>query len=139
MLFLISLEISVHPGDAKDKMVNASLVAMEIDGLLPKGETPADTEDREASIIYAICREMLAKRNYHILFEIMIESILKKRKQRLMEIEKTINDKYGLGTVKLKLQDQYKNMAEIIKRHPEVLEKAEEQLKNLDCSRFQIQ
>ena len=39
--------VNVHPGSAKDVMVNAALVAMEINAALPEGETPADTEDYE--------------------------------------------------------------------------------------------
>ena len=39
--------VSVHPGSSKDTMVNASLVAMEFDSMLPKGETPRDTEGYE--------------------------------------------------------------------------------------------
>lgn len=121
--------VSVHPGDAKDKMVNASLVAMEIDGLLPKSETPADTEGREG--FFHLCNMQgdvgKAKLSYIVRDHDGIN--FEKRKQRMMDIEKMINEKYGLGTVKLKLQDQYKNMAEIIDRYPEVLEKAEEAIK----------
>ncbi len=48
--------VNVHPGSAKDVMVNAALVAMEINAALPEGETPADTEDYEG--ILSSCKHV---------------------------------------------------------------------------------
>lgn len=121
--------VSVHPGDAKDKMINASLVAMEIDGLLPKGETPADTEGREGFFHLCSIQGDVGKAELSYIIRDHDAENFEKRKQVMADIEKTINDKYGSGTVKLKLQDQYKNMAEVINRYPEIVEKAEEAIK----------
>ena len=117
---------NIHPGDAKDKMINAALVAAEIAGLLPGCETPAHTEGYEgfyhltdisgtveaASLSY-IVRDHSAER-----FEARLET--------LRHIEKTMNEKYGEGTALLILREQYRNMKEKLADCMEVVSSAED-------------
>ncbi len=102
---------------------------MKIDGLLPKGETPADTEGREGFFPLCSMQGNVGKAKLSYLVRNHDGINFEKRKQTMMDIEKTINDQYGLGTAKLKLQDQYKNMEEIINKHPKVVEKAKEAIR----------
>ncbi len=105
---------NIHPGEAKDKMINALLVACEINGMLPKGQTPRDTAGYEGfwhlTDLSGTTEE--AKLSYIIRdhdferFEI--------RKATLETIAHAINEEYGAGTVTLSIRDQYRNMKEKI-------------------------
>lgn len=116
--------VSVHPGDAKDKMVNAALVAMEINGMLPPDEIPAKTQGREG--FFHLCDmsgDVSAAKLSYIIRDHDAEKF-SQRKQTMREIERKINETYGAGTAALTLREQYRNMAEILQHHPDVVEQA---------------
>lgn len=116
--------VSVHPGDAKDKMVNAALVAMEINGMLPPDEIPAKTQGREG--FFHLCDmsgDVSAAKLSYIIRDHDAEKF-SQRKQIMREIERKINETYGVGTAALTLREQYRNMAEILQHHPDVVEQA---------------
>jgi len=116
--------VSVHPGDAKDKMVNAALVAMEINGMLPPDEIPAKTQGREG--FFHLCDmsgDVSAAKLSYIIRDHDAEKF-SQRKQTMREIERKINETYGVGTAALTLREQYRNMAEILQHHPDVVEQA---------------
>lgn len=116
--------VSVHPGDAKDKMVNAALVAMEINGMLPPDEIPAKTQGREG--FFHLCDmsgDVSAAKLSYIIRDHDAEKF-SQRKQTMREIERKINETYGAGTAALTLREQYRNIAEILQHHPDVVEQA---------------
>lgn len=116
--------VSVHPGDAKDKMVNAALVAMEMNGMLPPDEIPAKTQGREG--FFHLCDmsgDVSAAKLSYIIRDHDAEKF-SRRKQTMREIERKINETYGAGTATLTLREQYRNMAEILQHHPDVVERA---------------
>lgn len=116
--------VSVHPGDAKDKMVNAALVAMEINGMLPPDEIPAKTQGREG--FFHLCDmsgDVSAAKLSYIIRDHDAEKF-SQRKQTMREIQRKINETYGAGTAALTLREQYRNMAEILQHHPDVVEQA---------------
>lgn len=116
--------VSVHPGDAKDKMINAALVAMEINGMLPSDEIPAKTQGREG--FFHLCDmsgDVSAAKLSYIIRDHDAEKF-SQRKQTMREIERKINETYGAGTAALTLREQYRNMAEILQHHPDVVEQA---------------
>ena len=116
--------VSVHLGDAKDKMVNAVLVAMEINGMLPPDEIPAKTQGREG--FFHLCDmsgDVSAAKLSYIIRDHDAEKF-SQRKQTMREIERKINETYGAGTAALTLREQYRNMAEILQHHPDVVEQA---------------
>lgn len=116
--------VSVHPGDAKDKMVNAALVAMEMNGMLPLDEIPAKTQGREG--FFHLCDmsgDVSAAKLSYIIRDHDAEKF-SQRKQIMREIERKINETYGAGTATLTLREQYRNMAEILQHHPDVVERA---------------
>ena len=115
---------SVHPGSSKDTMINAGLVAMEINGMLPAGETPRDTEGYEGFFHLTEFRgDVSAARLSYIIRDHDAGSFAA-RKNTLRHIAALLNAKYGDGTVTLTLKDQYRNMAEIIREHYHVVELA---------------
>ena len=117
--------VNVHPGSSKDVMVNAALVAMEINSLLPAGETPRDTDGYEG---FYHLTDMKGDVGEAVLLYIIRDHSAEKfeqRKETLHSIEKQMNEKWGRGTVTLTLTDQYRNMAEIISGCMHLIENAE--------------
>lgn len=116
--------VNVHPGSAKDIMVNAASIACEIQSLLPEQETPEHTEDREG---FYHLDEMHGDVNEAHLDYIVRDhdsDMFEKRQQVLREIEEKMNRKYGAGTVTLKLTESYRNMLEVIEKNFYVVENA---------------
>lgn len=121
--------VSVHPGDAKDKMVNAALVAMEMNDMLPPDEIPAKTQGREG--FFHLCDmsgDVSAAKLSYIIRDHDAEKF-SQRKQTMREIERKINETYGAGTATLTLREQYRNMAEILQHHPDVVERAKQAIR----------
>ena len=121
--------VSVHPGDAKDKMVNAALVAMEMNGMLPPDEIPAKTQGREG--FFHLCDmsgDVSAAKLSYIIRDHDAEKF-SQRKQTMREIERKINETYGAGTATLTLREQYRNMAEILQHHPDIVERVKQAIR----------
>lgn len=114
----------VHPGEGKDTMVNAALVAMECNAMLPAGETPRDTEGYEG--FYHLDRISGGVERAELRYLIRDHSAggFQARKDTLSHIVKLLNEKYGAGTVELTLRDQYANMAEVVQKHFHLIDRA---------------
>lgn len=116
--------VSIHPGSAKDKMKNASLMAMDFNALLPEDEIPAKTEGYEgffhliemkgecesATLVYIIRDHDMAKFN--------------EKKALLLACADKINEKYGMGSCVATVKDSYFNMKEIIDEHMYTIDRA---------------
>lgn len=113
--------ISVHPAVGKDTILNAALVAMEVNALLPIGETPRETSGREGFYHLLQIEGTVSSAALDYIIRDHDAEQYEARKQRMRDIEMAINAKYGAGTATLTLHDQYRNMAEIVEQHPEVL------------------
>ena len=117
--------LSVHPGSAKDTMINAMLVAMEFNSLLPADEIPAKTEGREGFFHLTDAQGDVSSATLQYIIRDHDAAIFEARKQKLLEITDALNAKYGAGTVACELRDQYRNMAEVVRQHPESIAIAE--------------
>ncbi len=115
---------SVHPGSAKGKMINAMLVAMEANALLPAGEVPSQTEGREGFYHLTDAKGSVTEAELHYILRDHDAALFAERKKKVREIADILNEKYGKGTVSLEIRDQYRNMAEVLEKHPEVVEMA---------------
>ena len=116
--------INVHPGGAKNTMRNASLVAMEINAMLPACEIPARTCGREGFFHLTDMAGDVEKATLDYIVRDHNAARFDERKETLRHIEKCINEKYGAGTVELTLRDSYRNMEEIIREHFHLVENA---------------
>jgi len=116
--------IAVHPGTAKNTMVNALVVACEINGMLPRAETPAHTEEYEG--FYYLHKLEGNTEQVSMAFSLRDHdsTILNARKKTLQQAVKIVNEKYGADTVSLTITDRYKNMADIIRNHFHLVENA---------------
>lgn len=121
--------VNVHPGEAKNIMVNALLVAMEINSMLPSGETPEHTEGYEGFYHLHDMEGSVEQATMSYIIRDHSAGQFEARIQTLKHIEKLMNEKYGAGTVSLTLKEQYRNMREIIEQHMEVIEHAVEATK----------
>ena len=105
---------NVHPGSAKDTMINASLVAMEINNALPAMETPRGTEDYEGFYHLVSMSGDVSEASLNYIVRDHDKNLFEAKKNTLRLIEKNMNEKWGKGTVTLTIIDQYNNMSEII-------------------------
>ena len=115
---------NVHPGEAKDKMVNALLVACEINAMLPKGQTPRDTEGYQGFWHLTKLEGTTETARLQYIIRDHDFSSFERRKEMLEKIAAVVNDTYGEGTVALRLRDQYRNMKEKIEPCMHLIENA---------------
>ena len=118
--------VNVHPGSSKDVMVNASLVAMEINSLLPAGETPRDTDGYEGFYHLTDIKGDVGEAVLRYIIRDHDSGRFGQRKETLRAIAAQMNAKWGRGTVELTITDQYRNMAEIISGCMHLIRNAEE-------------
>ena len=122
---------NIHPGSAKDKMINASLVAMEINAMLPAGAVPERTENYEGFFHLTDMSGTVEKAELHYILRDHDANGLVEKEKLMRLIEKQINEKYGPGTAKLTLREQYRNMAEKLASRMEIVELAEAAVRSL--------
>lgn len=116
--------ISVHPGDAKGKMINAMKVIMEANAMLPDQEVPEKTQDREGFYHLTGARGSVSEASADYILRDHDAAKIAERKQKMQEIARALNEKYGDGTVTCVIKDQYRNMAEVMADYPEVIDAA---------------
>lgn len=105
---------SVHPGSSKNTMINASLVAMEFNAMLPSGDTPRDTEGYEGFFHLCDMRGDVSEAYLEYIVRDHDAQMFACRQQTLRHITKLLQEKYGDDAVKLEIQEQYRNMKEKI-------------------------
>lgn len=103
---------SVHPGASKDKMINASLVAMEFNGMLPAHETPAHTAGYEGFYHLTGMKGDVEGSSLGYIIRDHNRANFEARKDWMKRSAEWLNQKYGAGTVTVELVDQYRNMRE---------------------------
>lgn len=115
---------SVHPGDAKNKMVNALLLAMEFQGMLPVFENPMYTEKYEG--FYHLDELHGSVENAKAEYIIRDHDRMKfeQKKERFLAVAAYLNGKYGDNSVAVEMKDSYYNMREIIEQHMHLIEDA---------------
>ena len=106
--------LSVHPGDSKDTMINAALVAMEFNQMLPSGETPRGTSGYEGFFHLTDMSGDVSEAKLSYIIRDHSAVHFEIRKEQMQHIADLLNEKYGQGTVKLTIKDQYRNMREKI-------------------------
>ena len=115
---------NIHPGSAKDKMINASLIAMEINSLLPADEIPSKTEGYDGFFHLTDIEGCVERATVRYIIRDHSAESFAKRCELVRQIEKQINAAYGEGTVVLTLKEQYRNMEEKIRPCFHVVETA---------------
>lgn len=106
--------VSVHPGYAKGKMINANVVAMEFAGLLPSDERPETTEGYEGFYHLIHMEGGVENAKLQYIIRDHDRERFENRKIDIQRIGEQLNEKYGAGTVTVEVKDQYYNMKEKI-------------------------
>ncbi len=117
---------NVHPGMAKDIMVNSQLVAMEFAASLPADETPAATDGYEGFFHLTNMEGNVESTTLNYIIREHSKEIYEARKALMSKNVELLNEKYGAGTVELELKDQYFNMKEMIEPHMYLIDNAKE-------------
>lgn len=128
--------LSVHPGSSKDTMLNASLVAMEFNAMLPACETPRDTEGYEG--FFHLCR-MEGDCSHAKLSYIVRDHDAARfdgREAQLRHIEKILNHRWGESTVSVTIHEQYRNMREKVEPCFGVIENARKAMRAVGMEPF---
>ena len=115
---------NVHPGYAKGKMRNAIHIGQELDALLPADERPEYTEGYEGFFHLISFKGEVEAASLAYIIRDHDRSRFEARKAAMSAAVDTINKKYGAGTARLDLKDQYYNMREQVEPHYHVVEKA---------------
>ena len=115
---------SVHPGDAKDKMVSAMLLAMEFNSLLPQDEIPAKTEGYEGFYHLTDMQGSIESAKLDYIIRDHDRAIFEARKEKMQELAAGLNRKYQKEYVHVEIKDSYYNMKEKIEPHMELIENA---------------
>ena len=111
---------SIHPGDAKDRMINAARVATEYEQLLPQHMVPEHTEGRDGFIhLHGMKGDCDSAEMDYILRDHDADR-LEIMKEIMRKAADYINLQYGEGTCEVSFRDSYRNMIEVLNKHPEV-------------------
>ena len=121
---------NVHPGYAKDKMVNSMLVANRFISLLPTEETPEHTEGYEGFYHLIALRGEVEQTTVGYIIRDHDRTRFEQRKQTMQQLTNRLNQEYGEGTVILELHDQYYNMREKIEPVMHVIDIAFQAMKD---------
>jgi len=116
--------VAVHPGTAKDIMVNALTVACELNALLPAAEVPRHTADRQG--FYYLHKLEGNPENALMSFSLRDHNaeLLEGKKQTVRQAAALLNERYGSGTVSVEITDRYRNMHDIISQHMHLVDNA---------------
>ncbi len=115
---------SIHPGAAKGKMINAAVVACELQSMLPPKEQPVFTEGHEGFYHLTSIHGEVEHCTMKIALREHDGAKFQAQKDRLNGIMETLNRRWGEGTVSVIIRDQYYNMRPVIEKHMEVVEQA---------------
>lgn len=115
---------NIHPGYAKDKMINALEVACRINALLPAVERPEHTEGYEGFYHLVAINGAVENATMEYIIRDHCDKKFEKKKEFITSIVELLNRQYGSGVITLELKDQYYNMRKMVEPHPPIIDKA---------------
>ncbi len=122
---------SVHPGYAKDKMINSILLANEFMSAFPKDEVPERTEGYEGFYHILSINGTTEKTEMYYIIRDFDKENFERRKKFFLEVAEKINSRFDYDPVQVEMKDQYYNMREKIEPNMHVIEMVEESMKEL--------
>ena len=120
---------NIHPGYAKDKMINALQVACEINALLPAVQRPEHTEGYEGFFHLTSVNGTVEHAEMSYIIRDHDRDRFEEKKEAMRRAAEYVNSRYKAGIVTLTLRDQYYNMREKVEPHPQVIALAEEAMR----------
>lgn len=123
--------LDIHPGDAKNQMINASELAMEFHHLLPENEKPQYTEGYEGFFHLTDMKGTVGQATLSYILRDHDRQKLERKKEILLEATHFLNQKYQKTIVHLTITDSYSNMADLISKQPHVVQLAQQAMTSL--------
>jgi tripeptide aminopeptidase len=119
--------VITHPGYAKDKMVNALKIAGDILAALPKTELSPETTEAKQGFIHPVRVDGIAERaTIDFIIRDFVTEGLKKKEDFLLSLVEMVMENYPKATFEFKVTEQYRNMKEVLDKHPQVVDYAKE-------------
>lgn len=122
---------SVHPGDAKNKMINAALICYEFHSMLPVFQNPMYTEKREGFFHLTGVNGGTENAEATYIIRDHDEKLFEEKKKLFKEAADYLNKKYGEGTVEVNVKDQYFNMIEKVRPHMHLVDNVKKVMEEL--------
>lgn len=129
---------SIHPGASKNKMINAILLAMEFNDMLPEFEIPAHTEKREGYYHITDFEGTVEKTYVKYIIRDHDTEKFEHRKERFVKIVNYLNEKYGKELIELDLKDTYYNMGNKILPVMHIVDNVKEVLKKMNIEPIEL-
>ena len=126
--------VNVHPGYAKNKMINSIMVANEFINKLPLNEVPEKTEKYEGFSHLTDIKGSIEKTTLDFIIRDFFADTFEERKEKFKEIEKELNEVYGEGVVTVKIKEQYRNMKEKIEPIMHIVETAKKAMEDANVT-----
>ena len=123
--------LSIHPGDAKGKMINALLVGMEFNSLLTVFDNPAYTQGYEGFHHLTDMSGECEQAHMSYIIRNHDEVLFEKQKQQFQQAAAYMNQKYPANTIKLSIKDSYANMRQIIEQDMSIIELVKTSMKEI--------
>ena len=108
--------VSVHPGTAKGKMINAVKLAMEFDAMLPVDQVPEKTEGYEGFFLCSSLNATIENASASYIIRDHDKEKFNQKKQLMLQNAAKMNDQYGSAVVSVDMHDSYYNMGEVISK-----------------------
>lgn len=121
----------VHPGYAKNKMVNSMLIASEFIQALPKNEIPQETEGFEGFFHLQAMKGEVEETVLQYIIRDHDKGLFEKRKNLMLDTVKDINSKFSKEAIEIEIKDQYYNMKEKVEPVIHIVDIAEDAMKSL--------
>jgi tripeptide aminopeptidase len=115
---------NVHPGYAKNKMINSQLIAMEFNALLPEFQRPQYTDHYEGFYLLTKMEGTVENSKLNYIIRDHDKLLFEQKKEFMHKITAFLNEKYGADRVKCEIKEQYKNMREMVEPVFYVVERA---------------
>jgi len=121
---------NIHPGSAKNRMIHAARIAMQLHAMLPEEQRPEYTEGYEG--FYHLTQITGDEENATLSYILRDHDAekLEEKKRFILRAAEYLNDRYGAETVHVEIKDSYRNMREVIEQHMEVITRAEQALRS---------
>jgi len=130
--------IDIHPGEAKGKMINSQLIAMELESMLPKNEKPELTSDYEGFFLLTDIQGNIEKTQMEYLIREHDTAKFEAKKQFIQNAAQQLQEKYPLAKANCTVTDQYRNMREKIEEVFFIISIAEKAMKNAGVTPIKV-
>lgn len=122
---------SIHPGEAKHKMINATQIAMHFHSLLPVKDDPALTEGYEGFNHIVLMEGSCEQAKMEYIIRNHDETLFAKQKEDFKRAEKFLNDMYGYEVVNVTITDSYANMRQLIEKRMDIVDNVKVAMKEI--------